>query len=333
MKRNSFLILLASIFFNYCFASVSPAVSEDKNSEDKGRKIVAKVNGKAIYEDQLTPYVDKALKKFKKHGLQQQSPDFLKHQKKKALEEVIAQEILYQAGESITILDVEEKINDKLTVMKNRYPSEEAFEASFKTKNLTKDDLKESVRRGLFIDEYLKKQGLQNPEVPEAGIKEYYEKNKGNFKREEHIRVSHILIKFDENANSEKREEARERAIKIRQEIAEGKDFSEMAKENSGCEKSAKNGGDLGYIEKGYMPPEFDNIAFNLKKGEISAVVQTKYGYHIIKVVDIKPEGLAPYDEVKDLIGKYLQGGIAKEKIASHIAELKEKAKIEIYLN
>lgn len=333
-KRNKvdyFILLLTCAFFSFCIAGTSTA-EEKKEVDDKGRKFVAKVNGVSIYEDQLTPYVDKALKKFKKHGMKQESPDFVKHQQKKALDEVINQELLYQASKDLTIPDIEEKINERIKEMKNRYPSEESFEASLKAKNITVNDLRESIRKSVYIDKYLESKGLRNPEVPEAEIKEYYEKNKGNFKREETIRASHILIKVDESAKPEEKEQARKKAEKIRKEIAEGKDFAEMAKELSGCD-SASKGGDLGYIKRGYMTEEFDKVAFALKKDELSDVVQTKFGYHIIKVADKKPEGIAPYEEVKDFIGKYLQQGIAQKKVASHIKELKEKAKIEIFLN
>ncbi len=105
-----------------------------------------------------------------------------------------------------------------------------------------------------------------------------------------------------------------------------------MAKEHSE-DGRASVGGDLDYIKRGYMPAEFDKVAFALKKDKISEVVQTKHGYHIIKVVDKKPEGIAPYDEIRDFIRKYLQDRIAKKKLATQIEELKKKAKIEIFIN
>jgi peptidyl-prolyl cis-trans isomerase C len=281
----------------------------------------------------LAPQVEDALRKFKRHGMRKDSPDMVKRLQKKVLGEVIAQELLYQASKTLIIPDMEEKITDKIKVMKSRYPSEERFEDSLKAKNLTINDVRESIKRSISIDEYLKKKGIRNPEVPEADIKEYYEKHKDNFKRKEFVRVSQILIKVANDAKPEEKELSRKKTEKIRQEILEGKDFAEMAKEHSGCERSATNGGDLGYIERGYMPQEFDKAAFALKKDEVSDVVQTNFGYHIIKVVDIRPEGIAPYDEVKDFIGKYLQQDIAKKKITSHIEGLKEKAKIEIFLN
>ncbi len=334
MKKNTFLILLTGILLTLCFAYPSTALSEDKKiTEEKGRKIVAKVNGKEIYEDQLAPQVEKALRKFKKHGMQKDSPDLVKRLQKKALDEVIAGELLYQEGQKLAIPDIEDKINEKIKEMKKRYPSEESFEAGLKAKNITGNDLRVSIKRNIHIEKYLESKGLRNPEVPEAEIKEFYEKNKGNFKREETIRASQILIKADEAANPEEKEQAQKRAEKIRKEILEGKDFTEMAKKHSECEKSSSKEGDLGYIKRGYMPPEFDKAAFALKKGELSDIVRTKFGYHIIKVVDTKPEGIAPYDEVKDFIGKYLKEGIAQKKLASHVEELKEKAKIEIFLN
>lgn len=334
MKKNTFLILLTGILLTLCFAYTSTALSEDKKTaEEKVRKIAAKVNGKAIYEDQLTPHVEKDLRKYKRHGAQKDSPDLVKSSQKKALNEVIAQELLYQAGQDLTITDIGEKIDNEIKAMKTRHKSEEGFEAGLKAKNITINDLRESIKRNIYIEKYLESKGLRNPEVPEAEIKEFYEKNKGNFKREETIRVSQILIKADEAAKPEEKEQAQKRADKIRKEILEGKDFTEMAKENSDCVRSSSQGGDLGYLERGYMPPEFDKAAFVLKKGELSDIVRTKFGYHIIKVVDIKPEGIAPYDEVKDFIGKYLKEGIAQKKLASHVEGLKEKAKIEIFLN
>lgn len=332
-KADYFFMLLPSIFLFLFIAGTSTATLEEKKEvDDKGKKIVAKVNDKSIYEDQLAPQVEKALRKFKKHGMQKDSPDLVKRLQKKALDDVINQELLYQASKDLTIPNIDEKINEKIKEMKSRYPSEESFDASLKAKNITINDLKESIKKSVYIDKYLESKGLRNPEVPEADIKEYYEKNKGSFKREETIMASHILIKVDEAANPEEKEQARKKAEKIRQEITNGKDFAEMAKEFSGCD-SASKGGDLGYIKRGYMPEEFDKGAFALKKDDISGVVQTKYGYHVIKVVDKKPEGIAPYDEVKDFIGKFLRDGLSKKKLDSHIEELKEKARIEILLN
>ncbi len=81
------------------------------------------------------------------------------------------------------------------------------------------------------------------------------------------------------------------------------------------------------------MPPEFDEAAFALEKNMISDLVQTKFGFHIIKVVDKKPAGITPYDEVRDFISKFLQEGITQKKFPLHIKELKKKAEIEILLN
>jgi peptidyl-prolyl cis-trans isomerase C len=216
--------------------------------------------------------------------------------------------------------------------MRRKYPSEEQFKSMLEAKKLTEQDLRESTRKKIYVDEYLEKNGMRNPEVPEKKIKEYYQSNKKSFQREESIRVSHILVKVDENAEPEAKEKARAKTEKLRKELIAGKDFAEIAKEHSE-DANALQGGDLGYIRRRYMPPEFDQAAFALKKDTLSSIVKTKYGYHIIKVVDKKPGGIAPYDDVKDFIIKYLQGSYARENMTSHIRELKKKADIEILLN
>jgi peptidyl-prolyl cis-trans isomerase C len=255
-----------------------------------------------------------------------------KRLKKRALETVIGQELILQESQKMTVSDIEEKIEKKLEVMKSRYASEEHFEKRLQAQHMTEKDLKASLKKQVYLDEYLKMKSISNPEVPDQEIRKYYDTNPGAFHREESVKASHILIKAGEDADPEEKKKAREQAEKIREEIIEGKDFAEMAKEYSEDGK-APLGGDLGYIKKGYMPPEFDAVAFTLKNSAVSDIVETQHGYHIITVYDHIHEGIAPYEDVKDFIGKFLQERFSQQKRASHIKELREKATIEILLN
>ena len=327
-------ILLISLICIFCMAGISSATAEVKrDTGEKGRNIVATVNGKSIYEDQLTRDVTNRLRKFKKYGMKRNSPALVKRMQEKALDKIISEELIYQESQKLNIPDIEARISEKLKEEKGKHKSEEAFKKSLKSKKLTEIELKNSIKTMIYLDEYLKKKGLRNPEVPEEEIKDYYEDSKSTFKREEAIRASHILIMVNNDAKPGEKQGAREKAEMIRQEIINGKDFAEMARKHSEDVNAQKSDGDLGYINKGYMPPEFDEAAFALEKNMISDLVQTKFGFHIIKVVDKKPEGITPYDDVKDFITKFLQGSIAQKKLPLHIEELKKKAKIEILLN
>ena len=134
---------------------------------------------------------------------------------------------------------------------------------------------------------------------------------------------------MDGIAGAEQNEQALQKAEKIHGEILEGKDFAEMARKHSDC-NSASGGGSLRYIKRGYMPAEFDRVAFAMEKDAVSEVVKTKFGYHIIKVFDKKSAGVAPYEDVREFIKKHLQQQESKKKLEGHIGELKKKAKIEI---
>jgi peptidyl-prolyl cis-trans isomerase C len=349
-NKNDCLFMVVTIFLTaICFVSFSGCSSEARKesetndrkisseakmeSESKDRKIVARVNGESIYEDQLDPLVEKELGKFKKYSKRTDYAELTERLQKRALYKVIGQELLYQESRRLLIPDMEEKIQERINAMKSKYHEEKYFEDMLKAKKLTMNDLKRSMKKRILMDEYLRSVGIVSPEVPEEQIKDFYEQNIGSFKRgEAYVRASHILIKVSGDAGNEEKEQARKKAEMIRKEIVGGRDFGEMAKEYSE-DGHAPKGGDLGFIKRGYMPPEFDEVAFTLEKDRISDVVQTEHGYHIILVVDKKSEGMASYEEVKDFIGKYLQEELTKKKLASHIEALREKAKIEILLN
>jgi peptidyl-prolyl cis-trans isomerase C len=326
------IILVSSCAVSLCCLSLAAAVAAEENKpQDPGKKIVARVNGNPIYLEQLEPLVNENIKKWKKYGLKQDTPELTSRMQMRALSKVIDQELLNQEARKTPVTDADEKAAKKLQAMKKKYGSEEHFQSYLKRNNLTEAELNKSLKEGLYVDEYLKKKGIADPEIPEEKIKNFYTANPENYAREEMVKVRHILIKADEKASPEDREKAYKKAVQIRKDILAGKDFALMAKEYSEC-NSAAGGGSLGYIERGYMPGPFEQVAFALDKGSISDVVETKFGYHIITVLDKQPAGIAPYEEVHDFIKKFLQEEESKKRLDAHITALREKAKIEVLL-
>ncbi len=120
--------------------------------------------------------------------------------------------------------------------------------------------------------------------VPPADIEKYYRDNQQEFTTPEQVRASHILIKSDKDDAA-----ARAKAEALLKQVKSGADFAALAKKNSEDEGSAKNGGDLDYFGRGRMVKEFEDVAFSLQPGQVSEVVKSPFGYHIIKVVDHKP--------------------------------------------
>jgi len=256
----------------------------------------------------------------------------VKRLQKKALAKVIDYELISQESQKLTIKDVDEKVEKKMVGMRRKYQTEKRLNNYLKKNGLTIEELRGNFKKRVYMDEYLIKNGISDPDIPEKNIKGFYNSNPKNYYREEAVKVSHILLKVDEKAKPQEKEKARKKAEQLRKDIVGGKDFAEMAKEHSEC-NSASGGGGLGYINKGYMPEEFEKAAFSLEKGAVSEPVKTKFGYHIIKVSEKNPEGITPYEEVRDFIKKFLQEDESKEKYDAHIAELKKKATIEILLD
>ncbi|UCF78701.1 MAG: peptidylprolyl isomerase [Candidatus Eiseniibacteriota bacterium] len=303
--------------------AVSTEQKTATEAKAKEKTVIAKVNGQAIYEDQLTPQVKADLRKFKKFGARKPSAELMKRLREKALDRLIAVELLYQASQDLQIPDIDQKIEKKMEEMRHRHASG--------LKNMSEQEIRESVRRQIYVHEYLLKNGLSEPEIPEAEIREFYEENKQGFASRGYVHARHILRTVAPDATPEEKEEARRKIEEARRLILEGKPFAEVAKEYSQC-NSAQTGGDLGPREKGYMPPEFDAVAFSIDIGKTSDVIETKFGYHIIQVLERTPEGtISSYDQVRDFIARFLQKEASQKKTSEHVRHLRESAKIEAF--
>jgi len=175
-----------------------------------------------------------------------------------------------------------------------------------------REDFRISERVNLHYMVFEPKDYRDEVVVSEDEIGAYYEENEDDFILEEQVKARHILVKVAPDAEAEKVEEARKKAGEILARVQKGEDFASLAKEFSEG-PTAKNGGDLGYFPRGRMAKEFEDAAFSLKPGEISPLVRTQFGFHIIKVEDTKKRRVQGLEEVKKSIESTLRDQRARD--------------------
>ncbi|MFZ4859927.1 MAG: peptidylprolyl isomerase [Desulfuromonadaceae bacterium] len=298
--------------------AAAPAVVEQQG-------VIARVNG--------TPIDAIELRRAKKVMLRGQTPpaDQLAALDKQAVEQLISAQLLYQAAAKVEIKDIDKQIDAKLAQGRERFKDEQEFKKAIKELEMDEKDLREYTRRDILISQFVETAFIAKTVVPETEIRSFYDSNQDKFKQEETVKASHILIGVDSSATADEKSKAKEKADKLKKELAGGADFATLAKGNSTC-PSAPQGGDLGFFGKGQMVPSFEKAAFALKPGEVSDVVETQFGYHIIKLTEKKSATTTEYKEVKAKIEDYLKGQKVNEAIQKYIEDVKKTAKIEILL-
>ena len=306
---------------------VSPAyAAESQSAEQK----IALVNGTVIKQAELDSETQRYLDRLQRTG---RFPNDLERKeiKKQVLENLIARELLYQQSQKKGIKVDQKEIDEQLTGLKGRFPSEAEFKNALSRNNLTEADLRFQFERDLAIKKLLDGQIGDKVAVSEKETRAYYDSNLETFKKPEQVRASHILIKVDPGADEAKKAEARKKIESLQTKLKKGEDFGALAKEYSEGPSGPK-GGDLGFFGRGQMVKPFEETAFAMKPGQVSDMVETNFGYHLIMVTDRTPEGTLPYEEVKDKLQQFLKQQKVQEAIAQYVETLKGKAKIERFL-
>jgi parvulin-like peptidyl-prolyl isomerase len=167
--------------------------------------------------------------------------------------------------------------------------------------------------------------------VTDEEVKRFYDANEKGFLAPEQVRARHILIRVPSDASGEERKKAREKIDGVGGRIKKGEDFARLAAELSEDTNSQMNGGDLGYFTKGQMAKPFEEAAFSLKPGEVSGVVETQFGYHLIKVEDHQEARMVTFDAVKEQIRGRLRGEANRLKGEELIRKIARDTGMEIY--
>ncbi len=250
--------------------------------------------------------------------------DQVKQLRVQAINLLVEQKLMYKKAEELGILPTEEEVNAEtekyIESQKENFGGEDAFNTALQNAGMTLDEYKEKLNKNMedsLISTKVTEEIFKDVSVSDEEIQKYYDENLDSFKS---ATVSHILIKDEEKAK-----EIREKAVN-------GEDFATLAKENSEDTGTKDNGGSLGtvaYNTTSYVQ-EFTDAFKKLNEGEISDLVKSTYGYHIIKVTDIKQKTL---DESKDSIKSTLENEKKNEIYTSSIEQWKKDYKVKTYEN
>jgi peptidyl-prolyl cis-trans isomerase C len=289
---------------------------------------VARVNGKEVPRADFQRQMDRTRARFERAG-REIAPQLEARLKENLIRKLVDDELIRQkaAAESVSVDAA--TLDAKFAEHKQRFGSDEAFKSFLERTSQTEEDVKSDLERNLLRDALFSKL-MTGQEPTEEDAKKYYEENKAKYKQREQVRASHILLKVARTDAADVKEAQRKKAEDLlKQAKKPGADFAALARESSQG-PTAPKGGDLGAFSRGRMVKEFEDAAFKAKVGQVIGPVETKFGFHIIKVFEKTPERQRTYDEVKDSILTSLKARAKSRATREILRTMKTEAKIEI---
>ena len=308
-------------------AALTPAAAPAQNTAgatpDEKNPVVLTVNGEPVRAAEISMAMGNLSNQLHRMGQQADQQQLIQM----AAGRVIDGKLLAQAARKAGLQPDEQRIQDSIASIEKQSGGAERFADSLAQAGMTVEEFTAMLRDMDLAQAYVEKKIRPTVHVTEADAKAFYDANPDMFSQPEAVHARHILFKAAPDADEATKKAAREKAEKARQRALAGEDFAALARELSEG-PSAKNGGDLGFFEKSQMVAPFAEAAFALQPGQISDVVETRFGYHVIKVEEHRPAGQRSFDEVKDQLMRYLEERKVAEAVNATLETLRKDAKI-----
>jgi len=291
-------------------------------------EVVARVNGEAVTKSDF----DRAVQAVEARAGGPVPPEQRDQVLRGVLDQLVGYRVLAQETKTRKVAVPDAEIDARIGQIRGQFPSEEAFTQMLAQRKLTLEQVKSDARQDMAIQKMIDDEIAAKVAVKPEQVTDFYAKNPDQFKEGESVRASHILIAVPKGADAATKAQARTKAEGILKDVKAGKDFAALAKEHSADPGSAANGGDLGFFQQGQMVGPFNDAAFTLAPGTTSDLVETDFGFHIIKVAEKKEGRTIPLEEVKPQVEQYLQQLNRQEQTEAFVNGLKAKGKIEILI-
>lgn len=292
-----------------------------------GSDTVAVVNGTEIERDQFERLLRSNIAQYESQGRELSDED-VSSLAPVVLESLINQEVLYQQSAKEGIDVSESEIEEQVATIEAEYGGPDELNDALENQGVSRQELRTSIVQSIAVQKLLQNQLGDSIQVSDAEIERFYESNPDSFRRPEQVRVRHILISTERLTTEEEKQDARRRIEGILQQVLDGADFARMAREHSEG-PSREAGGDLGYFERGEMVAPFEEAAFGTPIGQVSGIVETRFGYHILKVLDHREPTIVDLtDDVKNNVRDFLLQQKSRQVVASYVETLKAEADI-----
>jgi peptidyl-prolyl cis-trans isomerase C len=331
MKISHVLALLAAGIL--CFSVVVKAESNSSaKAAEPNSKVIATVNGKDITQAQLDEKIGPRLKQMAAHVPADQLDKVKKQFESKALENMVIVTLLDEQVKDKGIKVSDEELDKTFAdQLRANQMSEQDLEKYLASYGMTIAQAKEQMKKSIGYQKLIDSQITGKADVNDAAAKKFYQDNADEFKQPEKVRASHILISTrstDPNADPNKvKKEAKAKAEEILAQLKKGADFNDLAKK-SDDPGSKMQGGDLGYFPRGMMVKQFEDTAFALKPGQMSGLVESPFGYHIIKVTGHQDPNTESFEQAKPQIKERLAMEKKQELGKKYVDDLTKSAKI-----
>ena len=288
-----------------------------------------KVNGHEIPAKAVEYELNRLIHFYAQHGVpQDQLRGMIPQLKQQAENQAVGTFLLFAESERMDLPVSEDEVEEAVKEMEAQVGGPDKLKAVLEKQGQNIVQLRAEIKRGKRTDKLVDKitAGIDEPTDEEA--EKYFNLNKGEFGKAEQVRAQHILV-TPKSESAEDDLAAIAKIREIRERIVGGSDFAEEAAAHSDCPSGKSNGGSLGWCSRGQMVPEFDKAVFDMKVGEVSDIVKTQFGYHIIYKNDHEAESIPAFSEVADQVKDILRHARRGEALNAYVADLRAKAKIE----
>ena len=292
-------------------------------------EVVVRVNGEGITRGEIMNMMNMALSQYAGMVPPEQLQMLQTQLYAEIKNDLIIRKLLDSAVADAGIVIDQAKIDETMEEIRQTVPEGQTVEGILEARGENIDAFKKDLAHDLAAQELIDRQTAGVAEVSEEEAKEFYDSNPEQFIKPENVTASHILITVEDDDSDETKAEKKAKLEKIREDIIAGTiTFADAAIANSDC-PSAPDGGELGTFGVGQMVPEFEVAAFSQEVGEVGSIIETEFGYHIIKVSDHQEEGPVSFDEVETQLIAYLTNQKKQAAVSDYIAGLRDSATIE----
>lgn len=312
-------------------APAAPQAPAQQAFQPKPETVLATVDGAPIVAADLSQEMNnlaQMLIQSRQVSSEQQLQGMAEQIQKQAMGNLIARKLLTAQALREKISVTSAQIDEAVAEIEKRVPAGSSLDAELAKQGGNRSALRINLEQQLKLNELIKKHVAQPTPPTAEELDAFYKANPKQFERAENVEVRHVLIKTEATDTDAVKQKKKLDAQALQKALSKGGDFEEIARTRSDC-PSKERGGNLGPVFRGQMVPEFEAAAFSQDVGVVGPVVETKFGYHVLRVDAKHPAGIVPLDEAKPRLSAFLIQQKLEKAVAEYVAGLQKAAKIE----